>query len=166
VTKRLLEVYAKTEKDVHRWLKESSIRPSCKRGCDHCCHMLTTVTYLEAKAVAKAALKLPNDEWKGVALRCRALALWIEKHNSRDEYFSSKLPCPLLDLEKKECTVYESRPAACRFYIVVSDPEACSPDRPKMGIKAIDLAKVEVILLDYSMKRPGFYMAPLPLAVV
>jgi Fe-S-cluster containining protein len=162
----MLEVYATAEKEAYEWLKKSNITPSCKRGCDHCCHMMTAITHLEAKALAKAVLKLPGEGWKEVATRCRTLSLWLVEHNSRDEYFATKQACPVLDSEKRECLVYGSRPAACRFYMVVSDPDLCSPDRPKEFVKAIDLSRVEVSLLDYSMRRPGFYMAPLPLAVL
>ena len=41
-----------------------------------------------------------------------------------DEYFTYQVACPFL--ENESCSIHESRPIACREYLVTSSPEYCS----------------------------------------
>lgn len=72
----------------------------CREGCAHCCHMATNITVQEAEALSKASgrpMTIP--------------AVWNEFETV--EKFQGA-PCPFL-IENR-CSVYDSRPFACRVH--------------------------------------------------
>jgi Putative zinc- or iron-chelating domain len=81
---------------------------ACRKGCSHCCHIWVSVTAPEALFVAKVVRR------RGVPLiaRVRAahLATAAYDFETRDQH---PHPCPLL--AEDICSIYDSRPSACRF---------------------------------------------------
>lgn len=79
----------------------------CKSGCSYCCNMATLVTVEEAQVLAKAsgrAMTMP-DESK------------FNRHEKEDIREYNGVPCTFLD--GNSCSVYASRPLACRIHYSV-----------------------------------------------
>lgn len=85
----------------------SDIPIACKKGCSHCCHIWVSVSAPEALYIAKllkergetaiAKVRLANEHTKGYDFESR----------------NNSYPCPLLD--GNTCSIYETRPKACRL---------------------------------------------------
>lgn len=108
----LLLQEAKGYKDKAIWLKEltnaldkcvSGVAP-CKVGCSHCCNMATLITVEEAQALSKAS---------GRALVMPAAGYINQDQQTAVSRFDG-VPCPFLVDSK--CSVYQSRPHACRVH--------------------------------------------------
>lgn len=85
-----------------------SVRLACGEACSSCCHLFTSATAPEILAIVRQlrTQKTPA-EIEQISARCDPL---IGKNV--DERFGAKIPCPLLS--DNRCSVYESRPLACR----------------------------------------------------
>ena len=113
--------------------------PSCRSGCDACCHQLVMATMAEAQATADGVRNSPHRTRLEQSLEC-----WLEKtrdlrrklQNVADDmlesevetiaaaYWDQRIPCPfLLD---RHCAIYEVRPLACRHHFSLSDPSLCA----------------------------------------
>ena len=118
---------------------------TCAKGCSMCCRHLVAVTPLEAFLLYDAVRALPQDQQERIDERTRQVDQTLDSvgmHERIDtieageagrtvvqDYFRLQLDCPLL--EDGACSVYASRPAACRQLLVVSDPSECA--RPTSG---------------------------------
>lgn len=120
------------------------VAPTCRKGCDACCHQLVMVTVAEAREVARV-LETRSQTTQS-AIRDR-IADWHEAtkdlrqrlQSGLDEpleelveglaadYWQRRVPCPFL--EAGACAVYEGRPLACRHHFSVSDPALCESSR-------------------------------------
>lgn len=96
---------------------------ACARGCAWCCYVQTDVFSGEAFVLADAVRKMPTEQREMVVERLRDNAEKFAKM-SLFERESAKIPCALLDLNKSTCSVYESRPRACRRWHSL-DADAC-----------------------------------------
>jgi Fe-S-cluster containining protein len=81
---------------------------ACKRGCSHCCYTWVSVTAPEALFISKI-VKLRGD---------RAIDRVRTAHQHTKDYnFDTRpqhpQPCPLL--EQDTCSIYDTRPKACRM---------------------------------------------------
>lgn len=75
---------------------------ACKRGCDACCHIAVTISEQEAVVIGKE-----------IGVKPTLPTRYIDHGNNRaniDQY--SGVPCPFL--QNGQCTIYASRPLACR----------------------------------------------------
>lgn len=93
----------------------------CKAGCNHCCHMATLVSVQEAKLIAKeTGLKLTLPR----------------KYNEFARYRRDfeGVPCPML--KDNKCSVYSSRPFACRIHYVMDRDNMLCEIRPGELIRA------------------------------
>ena len=95
---------------------------TCKQT--DCCNQVVSTTLNEAILIAKR-LRDEGRDTKKFRARLRDVAVG-QKSMSRDEWFQTRTPCPLLD--KERCTVYEDRPACCRAWLVVTPPEKCTAE--------------------------------------
>lgn len=100
---------------------------ACRSGCDACCHIPVLITSAEARILASASgrhMALPiGAPSLGDIAAGRVPAPAIPEANG--------IGCPFL-LDKR-CSVYESRPAACRTHLAITeDPLLCQliPGRP------------------------------------
>jgi hypothetical protein len=94
------------------------VRLACAKGCSHCCHAWVSATAPEVLFLAK--LIRTRGETAIEKVRAAHLATGDYDFTVRDRH---PHPCPLLEADL--CTVYESRPAACRFAVSV-DAAACA----------------------------------------
>src|SRR5690606_37486713 len=79
---------------------------ACKNKCSHCCNIASTITDLEAQAMARASGKrIDNPSPK------------LPAEASRMDWF--RVPCPFLKAGK--CSIYDERPMACRLLFNVAD---------------------------------------------
>lgn len=85
--------------------------------------------------------------------------------------FAKKLhPCPMLDVEKQRCRIWDDRPITCRMQHHVSPPENSRPDHPAFpkGVQSKNLrlpvrAQVTLQQLD---KRMGLELSPFMFAAL
>lgn len=135
--------------DALRDMKVDRERISCKKGCDHCCHLLVEATWEEAVEIALWIKNLPKTKRKKILDRVLEHATQAKEFFKRkkswsrfskpvrgekpipdgafDSYFYDEIrPCPFL--EKKQCIAYEVRPTACRLHMVVSPAKLCARD--------------------------------------
>jgi hypothetical protein len=82
----------------------------CKRGCSHCCHIAVSISKQEAAVIGERIGREPEQP----PHRDTANHVDWGYHN----------PCPFL--RNGECSIYESRPLACRaHYSVDKDDLLC-----------------------------------------
>jgi Fe-S-cluster containining protein len=144
---------------------------SCKKGCDSCCYLLVMTTLPEATIIAEHILKDPVwlQEAKIeelIAKLYRQVKVLTEPPED-DQDMSQGIPCVFLDMEKKECLIYDQRPSACRYHYVTSDPSLCSP-LSTIEPDEIDMRRFEQDALDAATRVSGQVGTPLglsPLAV-
>lgn len=123
---------------------------SCKAGCGACCRQPVPIAEIEAYQIAELVEAM--DEPRKTEIKKRfadAFAHfqsinWFEKMRNCSEsakteppeeamkeglkvameYFRQKIACPFL--ENESCSIHQSRPVACREYLVTSPAENCS----------------------------------------
>ncbi len=81
----------------------------CRAGCDACCRTLAVIPRVceaEFEALAEAVEALPASVQGEIRSRLESLRPGED----------GRLVCPLLDLDRGYCRVYEARPIACRTY--------------------------------------------------
>ncbi len=161
----LRQLYGKLDAKVASNIEKAGHVPSCKKGCDACCKIMTVVTIAEAMVLALEIYKKPD--WRSLlpALRESALAMSPIGLTEYD-YAQKRLPCVFL--KDGACSVYESRPAACRYYFVVSDPLLCDASNTQT-VGSIDTMQAKAAVMSASgavFGEPGFVIAPLPLMVI
>ena len=123
-------------------INESGKQISCRAGCGACCRQLVPLSEAEAHQLAELVEAIPEPGRTEIRKRFAAGleklngAGFFEKldgaaHGSEeqysdtvDEYFTYQVACPFL--ENESCSIHESRPIACREYLVTSSPEYCS----------------------------------------
>jgi Fe-S-cluster containining protein len=144
---------------------------TCTKGCAHCCYLLTTATLSEGLLIAEKLLVKPD--WKALLPRLRESALaHCYEGVSRVTYFEKKLPCVFLGKDNL-CTIYDIRPACCRYHYVASDPAKCSPDDREGKTAVINLQMLEekVWALSAHLGKQALdldvpFVAPIPLLVL
>lgn len=127
---RLLDTaYARLKKIQEEHVKQEGIVVRCPAvgGCWMCCCELTEVGKLEAARVASHIQQME----RGDVLK-RRLATWLEAFRvysgtqiDTHVYIQQKLVCPFLDPAVNLCEVYSVRPAVCRTYVGIDEPERC-----------------------------------------
>ena len=177
------EAHALDENDVVR----AGGRISCQQGCAACCRMLVPVSPLEAIALRRHLLALPDerrrqfldniDEAKGRLEQAGLLRPLLDVADSAappsDEeleplnrsYYALRMPCPFL--EHEQCSIYEHRPAACRELLVTSPPELCQ-DLAHNAVAPIDVSiRVGTVLgvLWAQLTGQAPRLIPLPIAM-
>ena len=162
-------------------------RISCQKGCAACCRMLVPVSPLEAIALRRYILSLPEerrrhfldkvDEAKRRLEQAGLLGALVDVADSGDtrsdedveplnrDYYALRMPCPFL--EDEQCSIYEHRPAACRELLVTSPPELCD-DLAHNAVAPIDVSiRVSTVLgvlwADVTGQAPR--LIPLPIAM-
>ena len=141
----------------------------CRRGCAACCHMLVTTSLPEVVNALKAAERNGHfttlserspettDQFNRVLNPELKLADWLDQQH-RCLFFS----------DDGDCMVYEERPQTCRAYLVLSDPEKCSP--PTQTILAVDTSGCmeksfkKLTQMSHAMGLPFLY-APMPFLI-
>jgi Fe-S-cluster containining protein len=87
--------------------KLNDIPVACGKGCSHCCHVFVTASTPEIIYISKIVRRLGED------VIAKVRTAYIETKNyDFDARLQQSRACPLL--EGDFCSVYESRPKACR----------------------------------------------------
>lgn len=118
-------------------------RVTCAKGCAACCRMqLVPITPTEAYALLRIVESLPAERASELRARFSDRVARLEAAGLADffreadpfskaepmrenmtRYFELGLACPFL--EDDACSVYESRPFACREHLVTTPKELC-----------------------------------------
>ncbi len=86
----------------------------CRRGCDQCCRQLALPPELSSSEwvrVDEAVAALPERVRDQIEQKIDALLMQIAAKT-----VSSQVICPYLDEQERVCSIYYSRPIACRTY--------------------------------------------------
>jgi Fe-S-cluster containining protein len=142
--RRMLAIYRETDREVEE--KAAKLGSRCSKGCASCCHLLVSVTFPEAVAVAEHVLSWPSSyAVTQLVARLNAQVQVVAKGMADKDpelYFRSKLPCVFLDQGTQACTIYAQRPSACRLHHVVTDPALCSPEAEAATVGRVDFQDV------------------------
>jgi Fe-S-cluster containining protein len=110
----------------------------CKLGCDACCYDIAYTTESELEPIVEHILRMSTHLQDKIQ---RALTNWErrmravgispdlepEEHpppSIRQNYYKAKAACPLLDLKRHRCMVYEDRPLVCRGHYLIDEPSS------------------------------------------
>lgn len=138
ITEALDAVYAEVDPQVEKHAKERGV--TCRKGCSHCCMMLAIITLADGVYIAEELLR--KEDWKEWLPRLvdaskEFCIVGIEK----SMWFYKQVPCVFL--KDNLCSVYEKRPSACRYHMVISPPENCAVGAADSGTLMLDLIHVE-----------------------
>jgi Fe-S-cluster containining protein len=98
----------------------------CRRGCEHCCHRVISVTPPEVSAVTEyVADRFAPEQKRALTARLRTYLDEVAPHQGRDLYHL-RPRCPFL--EGGFCSVYAVRPLSCRAQFS-TDVSACAAAR-------------------------------------
>jgi len=118
---------------------------TCGPGCDTCCSQLIPISEWEAAHIADVVRSMDGTSRSRIVNRFTWIIARLEQsgllepmtHIFSNEahdwkkmlelklaYWNLDLPCPFL--ENGSCSIYMSRPLACRQYLVTSAPRNCS----------------------------------------
>lgn len=173
--RKMLSVFEELDPKVAKSMEGMNV--SCKSACAGCCYQLILVSLPEAVAVAEYFLQ---DVQRRQLIPLLMRSFWEQLQTlpsadtvmeARQKYFAKKIPCTFLALDTKLCTIYDVRPAACRYHYVVSDPVLCSPEQ---GLKEVGMVNTRAAgnqVLSAANKvsgqtKIGFYVAPMPVAML
>ncbi len=108
----------------------------CREKCSACCSDIAYTTEAEMGPIVERIAKMSPHRQNKI----RAAVVQWEKRirgvgmdpdmvpeddpppSVRQTYYSAHAPCPLLDLERHRCMVYEERPIACRGHWLIDQP--------------------------------------------
>jgi len=134
--KGILYTLQRIQEEINETTQNESI--SCKAGCDFCCHIFTKTTEIETKI----ALEAYSGEIDMARLKKQALC--ESEHDYRQLSYSDRR-CVFLNEENK-CSIYSSRPSACRKYMVKSPAEQCNTEKhPNGQVEVLVNNKAEII---------------------
>jgi Fe-S-cluster containining protein len=115
---------------------------SCQAGCGACCRQAVPISEAEAYQIRELVENLPEPRQTEVRKRFQEgfekiyATGWFEEMEKSlkkplaehikvvEDYFRQGVACPFL--ENESCSIHESRPLACREYLVTSPPENCA----------------------------------------
>lgn len=136
---------------------------SCKASCGACCRQPVPVAEIEMYRIAELVDSMPEPRQGKIRKRFAAAVEHFEnlgwfarmrecgelaKTEPQDvvmkqvqaavmDYFHEGVPCPFL--EGESCSIHESRPVACREYLVTSPADNCA-EPTAANIEKLDLA--------------------------
>jgi hypothetical protein len=98
------------------WVAPLAASAACRRGCSHCCHIPVSITSAEARVIGAATGKAVAAP---AGLTCGDLDLSkVRPWEVQQRRFIGQ-PCPFLS--GSECSIYDSRPFACRVHVSLDD---------------------------------------------
>lgn len=147
---------------------------SCRMGCAACCYHAVPISEMEVYHFAELVESMPEPrrsevkERFGKAVEHFKSMRWFERMNkignlaltetpktvseeineAAVEYFRESIPCPFLNVADQSCSIHESRPLACREYLVTSPAADCSNPTAE-NIKKVNLLVKPSTILRY-----------------
>jgi Fe-S-cluster containining protein len=135
---------------------------TCRKGCFHCCRERCFATREEA---AFALQKLSPEQLGEIR---RHTKVWLDRFLAgnfqamRDDgknftrYRQAMLWCPLLGKDGT-CTVYDRRPAECRWFMTTGPANACHNEELRPGQKFMVLPDLvnQVLSKEWEALEPG-----------
>ena len=101
------------------WGDEIAPIAACRRGCNACCHIPVVITSAEARLMAQAS---------GRRVKVKPGSMTVAKfikgadHSALSEGSEHRgVPCPFL--VDGDCSIYESRPSACRTHFSLAEDD-------------------------------------------
>lgn len=136
---RTREAYRQIDAHMVDGCERAGLVPSCTRGCAACCNQFVGCTLPEATAILARfgrlvdelapRLREERDAFISVAQEAGISAEAVPGTTVRDVlavlWWEKRRPCVFLG-ENNDCRIYDARPAACRTYLVKSDPSLCA----------------------------------------
>lgn len=169
VTDILRDIYSQFE--VVLKVANEGMNVTCKKGCHHCCSLLTCISLPEGLLIAKHLLS--NTDWESWLPKLRQAC---QEHDfdglNKTAFFAKRHRCVFLN-EENLCGIYNERPACCRLHLVTSPPEHCepTPENKDKQTTALNFFELESIVwqLGVELARTngvggpmGFCTAPIP----
>ncbi len=125
---------------------------ACRKGCSACCHYLVPLSVPESLWLYEHVQALPSARRRTVmrAFTVAAAKLFsggrlpmLSSQDSQSEeigrvsewYRALDLACPLL--REHLCSVYATRPLACREHVMLTDPSGCTNPSATAGQRVI-----------------------------
>jgi hypothetical protein len=114
---------------------ESGRKPTCSRGCSHCCREELYAPRAEAEAIVEWLDSSAPHLIEGLKTRIAAWLAWYRSEfpdlvargiARRDAFYSHGPACPAL--VDDACAIYPVRPVFCRTHYVTSPVDACRPE--------------------------------------
>lgn len=159
IEREIKNLYVGLDAVAQRAVNDSSKKVNCTRGCYACCRIMVMTALAEGCRIATRVLDMPKERRLDVTLRMKATAAVDE---SVEDYAQKGHYCAFLDMETKDCTIYEVRPASCRYHYVVSPPGMCRPDISDELLQ-MDMLSLEEEVQYASHRLTGHLIAaPLP----
>ncbi len=107
---------------------EKELQKDCTKGCSACCTERVFLTPTELVMIAQRLKKhLSRGSFSRMQRKVARLSKLVESEG-REEWWRNSRPCPLL--KDNECSVYSSRPLACRGRHSL-DRKTCEVDSPE-----------------------------------
>ncbi len=96
--------------------QRQGINVACSKGCQWCCHQAVYANSYELHYLAEQIKKKNSNKDLSELIDRTELKYSQTSGLSEDEILKYKSPCPLLNKDGA-CTMYSSRPMACRIYL-------------------------------------------------
>jgi Fe-S-cluster containining protein len=132
VIQQARKIYA--DLDTKASVRAVELDAKCTKGCAACCYQLVGVSFAEALIIAEELFRTrKRAQLDELLVHLDQHAEALRKNDARTMMFLEKRYCPLLEIDPNDpfkglCSVYASRPLACRLQFVISDPRWCQPD--------------------------------------
>lgn len=120
---------------------DSSVKPTCLKGCSACCHLEVEITSHEAQLLASLldnGYAVDEARLKAQSERLPQDPKWKEGLRNEENR------CVFLGSDKA-CGIYEHRPAMCRRHAVSSPPANCETVDEKITV--LYLPRVDILLV-------------------
>ncbi|WP_181160240.1 SEC-C metal-binding domain-containing protein [Priestia megaterium] len=106
----------------------------CRKGCISCCFQDVVLEKIEARKILNSINKDVNNNIKRNMKEKKErekipLSSKTDVKNYRTNYST---PCPFLNIEKGECSIYQARPFRCRLHFVYTHPSLCNEKGKKI----------------------------------
>ncbi|WP_076999110.1 YkgJ family cysteine cluster protein [Variovorax sp. KK3] len=102
------------------WARPIEAVSACRQGCSHCCHIPVTISHVEARLLAHASGRVPQEPTRSVRINDDVSAQRLVDME-RQLQGAPLSPCPFL--RAGQCSVYDARPIACRTLVNLDDDD-------------------------------------------
>ncbi len=130
--KELLRVFRDIDIRADKFIKDvtehSTFKPTCAKGCSHCCNLLPTVTIAETVSIL---IRIGPNRWAEIEPTVMEHVRILDENPDFIDWFKNARGCVFL--VNNECSIYENRPMTCRVHVSGDDPNLCAPTEENMG---------------------------------